>query len=371
MHHYTFRLTKADKTPIGEIRDATGRQLIVGLSRPSSATFHIRDDNPLMLNLFAEDTLLEVLRTSDAGIKRVFWGHVLSSQFATEGDNQAGVTVSAADPSWRLSKRLTTASYTNTDKAEIARQIINSLNGGTYKTGIKATVATKCGTSANYNSGEYREVLQVIDELSHTTSGFDWRILPEGAEWEGTHIGEWWAEAIIGEGRPNCVFEYGIGRKNMAEMTFHRDLTTMLNYGVMPEAETGFFGEAKAFVKEDVPSEEEHGRWAGTVDVHGLENKILKEAWLADNILFRKQPQRIVTMTPDREETVHTGRVPVFEEDYDIGDVVIARAVTHNVQLFAGSVRVHAATINIDEMGNSVVIPTLVEEEGSGSSGPA
>lgn len=357
---WSFILTKLDHTPIGEIHNAYERKIILALSKPSTVTFSILPSNPLMGRFFEdEDKLLQVWQ----GTTLRFWGIVVSAQYATQEDGTSPtIAISAADPSWRLSKRLSGKSKAGTahsgDKAASARSIIDETNTE-GETGIE-TISVESGSTGSYTAGPYKAVLSCIGDLAHGLDGFDWYIEPKTGS--SSKIGVFKAAGTIGSEKPNAVFEYGAGKRNMRSMSFLRDLGGILNraYHIPDE---GLESETESVVhSEDATSIANHGLYEELVELTGVLNATLRTEWTANNVEVRKIPRRVLAMTIDVEDPLNPNHVPVFGTDFFLGDLVPARAVKEGVILFNGLTRVYQVNIEVDNNGVAKVTPILVDE---------
>lgn len=362
---WSFRLTAADRTPIGEVKNATERKAKIGIRQVDVASFKIRADNELFLPLFAEDTLLQVWQ----GETLRFWGPVVTSEFATEeGSGAPTIVVNAASPMWHLTRRLSGKSIAGTkfvevDKGLVAKVLIDVVNEE-YDTGIETpTVAgSKIGTIGTYNAGPYKPTLTCIRELANGFDGFDWKAtpLPES----GTKIARFDDAALIGSTLPDIVFEYGCGKHNMRSMTFKRDLSGMMNIA-FHITDNGAADPAGIVRYDNAASKTAHGWYEGVVESAGLFDHGLREAWARENVEVRGVPRLLATMTSDFVEG--DTRTPEAFIDYAPGDMIVARARSNNVQLFSAYVRCYNIEVAVDENGTPTYTPTIVEEEGTGA----
>jgi hypothetical protein len=375
---WTYVLSELDGTEIGEVADATGRSLSIGLNRAATASFTIRADNSMTVPLYSADKLLKVY---EDGTLR-FHGNVVSTELASAGTEAPTVQVTAANPAWRLARRLIGLSAGGTtytgDKAKSARKIISEINSGAAvgsaeynpHTGIKLLgEGSYVGGSGTYVAGPYRGALAAINDLAHTLTGFDWYISPlEGSEtvvttnesgsWTTPLIGQFEANNAFGSSK-DVVFEYGYGQKNVRTINYIRDLSELTNkaYHLPNDLETeAVLGEIS------VPSVVTRGRYEAVADAFGLTNTVLREAWLDEVIRVKHNPRFVVTATLDIDDG--KGRVPQLGTDYWLGDIVTARGYINGTELFNGLVRVYGVEVSINEAGTGAYTPILVDEEG-------
>jgi hypothetical protein len=367
---WTYVLTDLDGVEIGEIKNATSRTLSLALNRAATSSFTVRLDNPAVSALFAGDTMLKVYEGSTLR----FRGNVVSTELATSGDEPPSVRVNAANPAWKLARRLLGLSKGGTkyegDRAKIARKMINTLNTDTVtyatnpETGILLLEESKYeGGKGIYIAGPYRPALTCINDLAHTLDGFDWFISPLDNPSFPDKIGTFEATNKFGNSL-TTVFEYGFGQKNVRAMNYIRDLNDLTNkvYHLPNDLETESVLARPETVFEDVTSMEYRGRYEGVADAFGITDKALREAWLEEVFRVRKNPRYVLSMTLDIDDG--TGRVPQLGTDYWLGDTAKARAMLQGNLLFDGEVRIYGVDIEIAESGTSRVTPILLDEEG-------
>lgn len=365
---WTYDLANLDGTPVGEISNAVERTLTLGLNKPATASFTIRPDNEMMPYLFGGDRLLKVY---EDGVLR-FYGNIISSEYSSGGD-ESGNTVrcNAANPAWRLNKRLLGISKGGTiyegDKAKIARKMINELNTDTATyplnlyTGIELLeeAAYFAGSTGKYVAGPYQTALSCINDLAHNITGFDWYIAP--VDGKGTTIGVFEANNSFGD-PSKAIFEHGSGSHNVRSLTFTRDLSDLVNNAYhLPDDGLEAPG-AEVRNKQDTTSITTHGRYETVADAFGLSDVALRDAWLEEVIRVKKNPRYVASMTLDIDDG--TGRVPKLGTDFWLGDTVEARSVVEKNTMFDGLVRIYAVNISIAQSGTETITPILLDEEG-------
>lgn len=364
---WTYILTELDGTEINEIRQGTERKVSMALNKPSTASFSVRPDNPILTPLFADDTLLKVYE----GTTLRFFGPVVSSELSTQDDGSAPtIKVNAADPAWKLSRRLLGLSSGGTayegDKAKIARKMINELNTNTEKyptnpeTGIKllAEGEYEAGGEGKYTAGPYKSALTCINDLAHGLDGFDWYMAPLDNTSEKMVTFE--ADATYG-GTAAAVFEHGFGQRNVRKLNYLRDLAGLANKAFhLPDE--GFEEGSEVKTAADATSIEHRGRYEAIADGYGLVDSTLRQNWVDEFVRVRKNPRFVVSMTLDVDD--NSGRVPQIGTDFFLGDLVTARSVINGVTMFDGVVRVYQIQVDINDAGTGTVTPVLIDEEG-------
>lgn len=371
---WTYVLTNLSGKMLAEVRNAGERKVTMALNRASTASFSVRADNPVVNSLYADDTLLKIYE--DKTLR--FYGPIVSAELATQGAGT--VQVNAADPAWRLSRRISGQSKGGTaytgNSAKVARKILaelmtfsEELYNPHHGIKLKAESEYTGGGEISYTAGPYASSLTCLNDVANTLSGFDWYMAPiegetanvtnKSGSWTTPLIAEFEAETTYG-GEAGAVFEYGYGQKNVRNMTYTRDLSILGNKAIhLPDdgLETGSVKE-----KIDIESVEHRGRFEAIADASGLNDSTLREKWLDAFIRVRKNPRFVVSMALDIDDG--SGRVPQIGADFWLGDIVQARSVIDGTTLFNGKVRVYQIQVDINQAGTATVTPVLVDEEG-------
>lgn len=359
---WTMILTDLGGEVINEVRQAQERKVVMSLNKPSTASFTVRPDNPILTDLFADDTLLKVYEDDELR----FHGNVISSELGMQGDgSQPTVKVNAADPAWRLSRRILGQSAGGTsftgDKAKSARKMISELNAaGSTGIALLAEAEYDSEGSGEYVAGPYKQALACINDLAHGLDGFDWYMEPQ--EYAAGAIVTFLAKGIYG-GTGNAVFEHGSGARNVKNLTYLRDLSGLANVAFhLPD---GGFEEPGAVVKSssDATSIAHRGRYEMVADGFGLTDATLRQNWVDEVVRVRKNPRFIVSMSLDVDDG--TGRVPKIKDDFWLGDLVQARSMINETIMFNGKVRVYQIQVEINQAGTGTVTPVLIDEEGT------
>lgn len=374
---WSFVITNLKGEKLGQVKDAYERKYTANLSKPSTASFQVRQDNAVVPYLFdeAEDYLLQVWK----GATLKMWGPIISANLAMTEGAPPSIAVTAADPSWRLGYRYywgTGAGFVqgSTDKLIAARELIGKQNqravGGS--TGISGTTDT-CGSSGTYAIQTGKSALTGIQELSQGLDGFDWYIepLPAAVPVTGTwaspympYIGSFRGAATVGSTKA-VRFEYGAGSRNVRSINFLRDQSTRANVAINV-SEEGLETTAlntSPIISYAVPglNYARYGVYDGMAELSGVNNIALRQKYTEEAAAVRQNPRRVLGMTADIDDG--TGRVPVFGVNYGVGDLVEARAVLNDdVVVFSGDVRVYAVEVALNSAGTGIVTPILVEE---------
>lgn len=356
MANWQFIITDLSLNPVGEVLNFVGdsRSLSFGLRTLPQSRFQVRMDNPLAEQLASAECYLKVYR--DKSLQ--FFGPVISTE-EVGNDQITSLAVTAAGQAWVFTERLVGKSnigtkFTSlTDRAEIARQLIEEANTDST-TRVRTDPLSYSGSTATYQAGPYKKLSVCIGELSNLLDGFDWKVIPQEPDGSG-NIGVWYANPTLGTARPEAIFEYGVGRHNIADYKVQVTRDTQANRVWNPGT-----GLQSALSQSDAVSIAKWGLLEDVADLQ-LSDNDLRQKLVDEHVNVRKNPRRVVTFTPHVSDG--TTRVPQFLEDYDVGDVVVARAAQGNVVRFNGDFRVYGAEVNLDRNGTERVTLTLTDDE--------
>lgn len=395
---WTTELATTGGTVLGEIRDATEREVNLAFGKPSSSTFTVRADNPLVPSLFGQDTLVRVWE--DQTLRHN--GLVLTADMKSseDGNGIPSVKVMTTDAAWILSKRIVGTGFTSGkgflgdlysgDKGLCAKQIIEAASSGTNRAShIKISGTYTSGSTGSYTAGPFKTALACVNDLANGTDGFDWLIKPllEGSNW-----GEYYAVPVLGSDKSsNTIFEYGTGRGNIRTMGWVRDITTLCNFAyhipdsLEPTADDNMNIEqivvspAKGAGGYEPPISETLLYSAGTKDAATVASQVthsvleeiaeasalydlpLRQGWTDVYTAVKREPRNVLSMTFDTDDG--TGRVPKLETDYWLGDFVQARGAAAGTTFFNGKVRIYQINVAISPSGTAKITPVLFDEE--------
>lgn len=321
---WKFVLRELTGTAIGELNNATERELYLPLNGLPTASFKIRSDHPLAARVLDGDLLLSVYE--DATLR--FNGDLISIEESVD-DREQSIKVNAGGMLWRLTKRLIGKAPTGVtfgdpsaqlDRGEIARQVLALCNADA-NTGIRAGSITASSLSYVYEPPwRYKPAAEAIAELSQVMDGYDFEFDPVEPVSDGS--GLWLATmniaAALGTDRPAVAFEYGDGKRNVAGFKRSIDRAGLLNRGYnLPPA---FPQTTQAVLSSsDAPSIAARGLFEGVVE-GGVNAPQLRQRLVDENVRVRRFPRQIVTFTPGPNVAY------VYGTDFEVGDTVRVRA---------------------------------------------
>lgn len=368
MARWQFVLTELNGTQIAELLNASDRRVALSLNRVPVLSGRVRLDNSYADRLLACNVLVKAYRNS---VLR-FVGPVIAAEEVSDGQ-AASVAFNAAGPLWRLGHRLigkTAAGYTHgtagapVDTTTLLSTVLSTVNTDSY-TGIDAGTLTSTGTTSYVAWAPYKPALEGISEIANALGGPDFEVAPQEPSTVagGTRIGLLNASAAIGSSKPAAVFEYGVGRKNVASYNRQVTVETMLNaaYGLPSSSD----GAGTVVTATDATSITAYGRLEGVVPSDGTAD--LRQRLVNEHVRIRKIPRQLIRFAPTREDPDRPGRVPQFGVDFIIGDAVPFRAVmrrqdgTVSTRVNA-SLRIYAVDFTIDDQGLETPTFTLTAD---------
>lgn len=376
---WQFLLTDLNGNVHGEVTNASERKVVLPHLRVPSCSFKVPLWHPLAPKMMDEDCLVRAYRTDPVTAQKslAFHGPVVSADENAE-DGQS-VAVACAGPFWRLSKRLIPASKTKSgfaygseadprDLGEISRVIISDTNGTNY-TGISN--GTWAASRNGFVSKWYlKYAAEAVAELAAGLGSFEHRVRPtEPTDVAGVggwpQIGLFDVAPLIGQTRPDAIFEYGTPRANVASYTRTVSREGLLTSGLI--SVSGWPDGVEKVPNTGDPGTDKYNlveRFSDAVAARGMFEDVVNDAGILDDGLrtgvldyhldIRKRPRQIITFKP-----VVNARPAAFV-DYEVGDTVRARAVVGGTLRFDALFRIWGLTFDIDQNGNETVELELV-----------
>ena len=217
-------------------------------------------------------------------------------------------------------------------------------------TGWGITCATP-GTTVSVDPSVFEQgitLLSFIQAWAFRASGFDFRFNPEftvsGAGFGST--GQFYCASTIGEIKLNAKFEFGAGSKtNLSAYSWKRfGGQHLCNIADVPSNGTSGGNAVGLKTAADVTSVATYGirrRWI-TAD---FEDATLRQNLADDHVAFRKNPRRVLSITPMPETT------PTAFVDYSVGDIVPVSITDAGLSVINGNVRIYGISVTIDKNG--------------------
>lgn len=377
---WSFVLTDSHHRHVGEILNASERQVALPLNKLDTLSFKVRADNYLADTLLSCQGYIKAWRDGQI----VYHGPIISAEESADA-NAATIAVNSAGSGWILTKRFAGKSSTGTvfstptNRAQIVKQLIDTANtegaawdalwpgaaAGAY-TGISTSGPMSAASEVTYVAGPFRPISEVVTELATTMDGFDWRILPldnySGGVVTSPDIGRFLAQPLLGTDEPNAVFEWGTGLNNIVSYTRTVSRETQANR-VFHFTSSG--PDAFGFPTVSAIDYQAISDWGLLEDLAQAElvDLDLRNALVQQHVSVRKYPRQVIQFVPHIDPD-RGGRVPQFGVDYTVGDSVRARAVYARAVRFDALMRVWGVQFEIDNNGVEKTTLTLADEGG-------
>jgi hypothetical protein len=377
MATWSWQLTDSGFNPVGELTNIKEPKLSIPLGKVNTASFTIRLDNPLMNYLNDTSAYLKVYRKVSGGTNNLlFTGPIQTIQEASSGDT-ASCQVNAAGAGWIMTKRLTGKNpngegikfASGTSRAKRFVELLTKCNEEAETHIDYETGPIECTSTNGYESTPFRYLSEVLNDLSNTAEGFDWRIIPlenyEAGAVTSQKIGRLITKDKIGEAKPDAAFEWGTGRNNVSSFTRIIDKTTTINKdfhllssGVAELPVEGKLEETSKGISL-AESQSKYNLLEEVISASIL-SKELREKLVNANLEVRKQPRQTIAFEPVPDDG--TGRVPTYKTDYDIGDTIPIRIMLNEEERLKAEVRVWGVEFAFDENKKETTSLTLTIE---------
>jgi hypothetical protein len=375
---WRFVLATLGGVNLGELRQASNRHVDLVHRGLDAGSFSVPLNHPLGDVLSTGDALVKAYYETSTGAKQLkVCGPIITVEENGDEQGNGSLAVTFGSVYWRMAFRLIGKSNTGySDGTALAQKDIGAMaatlitrvqqpEGTTFDAGGDAGI--RIGSLAAIRNGwigpwYYKPVNEAISEMANVLDGFDFDVIPTEPtpDASGLKLGEFIAAPFLGEARPNVIFEYGCGKKNIS--TYKKQLTneTLLNYGY--QLPSGFPENATESVLSafDAASIATRGRYEGVVPGDLIVPEF-RQQLVQEHVDIRKQPREVFTFTPTVANEYEIG------VDFDIGDIVGARVKStvpdEETIRFDGSVRCYAASFDIDDEGQAEPALTLIPSE--------
>ncbi len=357
---WEFILTDLAGVVIGEIKNADARKVTLPHLRVPTASFTLPLWHSLSTTVMDTDCLLRCYRTDSLTNTRtlVFNGPIISAE--ENGEAGQSIAVNAAGPYWRLARRHigTTVNGISwgtvavpVDLGLIAHNILDTVNGPSF-TGIDKGTRTATSTGV-YGPVWLKPAAEAIAELSAGVSSFEMEVTPteptaSGGSGGWPRIGLMNIAPTIGTTKPDAIFEYGDGSRNVVSYNRKVDREGMANsiyIAVQGWPDTPEGGET-LIERQDGTSIAARGRLEAVAGDNGVINGALRTQLADFHLLYRKNPRQQITFKPA------PNAYPAPFTHYMVGDTVRARAVVRGNVRFDALFRVWGLSFEIDSTGN-------------------
>lgn len=357
----------------GEIQKASNRTFSDPLNSMRQAGLSIRVDNPLADYIMENDALLKVYRKPKRGgsYTLLLVGDIIQAEESGDG-NMSTINVLAADPFWRLMKRLIGLAVNAngqgtglqggsvTQEADLSAMLalfLGALNGtnAASHTGVNPGVITP---SINTVLGPLYATFigQMIQDSCNTLGGPDFQINPlePSGTMPNTIIATMDFLTRRGATR-NVTFEYGTGKRNVQTYDRLKSKQNVANWvGALPQGwPTSIANGDRLVYSFDLGSIETISQLD---DIAGADvaSIPLRQALTDEHVAVRKDMQQQITFSPKINCSYE------YPTDYSTGDIVTARAWANGSYRYNGQARVYGVSVTIDDNDGETVALTLI-----------
>lgn len=372
MHQWRFILTELDGNEVGEIWQADDRRVTIPyIGGPGAGTMAgtVDGDNPMvgpMVGTSAVDRLEKLLKVYRDGTLLTVLDLVTGEESADGGRER--FSFGATGPlATRLNTRLLGKSQegygdgTPLAQKDLGQIIANGISvvNAEMDTGIR--VGSISPSSNGYlDKTHFKKLGEMAVELSQLLNGPDIRIdaTEPVADIHGTKIGEFHAAGFFGSLEPTAIFEYGIGKRNVASWRRPIDATGMANvaYHTAPGFPDSVEGGVLSWMWTQ-NAQTAHRRRREDIITADLQPEVLRSQLLSEHVRIRGYPRETIFFTPAPNADVTYGT------HYREGDLVIARAVNRAGRIvFDAIFRIYQVTFTIDSLGTENIELMLINE---------
>jgi hypothetical protein len=342
---WPFIVCDMDGVPLGECF-ASGRNMNLQLSGAATASFNIRQTDPMWSEIAAGGTTLKVY---DTGGTLRFWGPIVTDEESAQGSG-ATVQVNAQDhATFELSKRFVgkdTAGIGVTHNVKDSGQIIaDSLTTVNAEQDTGIDIGTRDAFVTRTVTYLWKNFLQMLQELGAIQQSYEWRVRYVDGTPPQVLLD---LQAIAGTDLTESVFfEYGTGLHNCSAYKRVRSIQQRATHVWAVGSGNTLIAAASDPTAAGVRRHEDVVNY-GDITLAGL-----LDALAAAHVQLRKNARQIVQLTPA------PNLAPRYGVSWQIGDMVRARVMVNGSLRVNGNARVWGAQISIDENGNELAIPTL------------
>lgn len=375
---WTLVLTTLSGAPIGELLQASDREVDLPLNGIPTLTCKVAMTHRHADRLVNDNVLIKAYREPVRGgtPRLVFIGENSSAQ---EDPATAGgvLAVTFSGPFWRLQRRMVGIDWdldghgvgwaygdalNQRDLSEAAQALLAAANAEA-PTGIVAGQTT-ASTFGYVGPFSFKKVGEAIAELSALLGGFDFRVRPvePSGAWPNVTIGQLDTLGTIGTDRPDAVFEFGTGRRNLTRYGRVMDKAGKANVVFVqppsyPDANAYGDTPAVAFATQSII---DTGRYEDLATGGDVSAFFMRDALAREHVRVRGGSRNQFSIDPI------AGAIPDALDDYDVGDTVTVRAYSGGEWRMNGTARIYGIKFTVADSGDEQVALALIPDSGSG-----
>lgn len=361
---WTFQLANlATGANVADITKLSERELKFGLSAPSTYAAKMDLAHPAMplvaasphflVKAYRRNVLKEIFECQTGELVGNEQEHSVKITGQSAGYKELGMR--------HIGQSAVGTIFTNVDRVTAIAQALAEANTAS-DIGVRIGGATQSAGAVTAGPFRYKNLLQLINDLGRTLSGYDHWVTPlDPAIWGD--VGALNMAPIRGALREHVTLEYGTGRANAREYKLFWNNSDRITRAIcLPPS---FPDNAGLKVKTAVNA------YDGTAGIrrrealidNDLPDDTLRQLLANEHVAVRAEPQQIFTIQPHVYDVSAPGRVPQFLQHYDIGDIVEGRIVDQGLVFLNALVRIYGATVNLDDAGVEEVTLVTVQED--------
>lgn len=386
-HHNTVDPAVAPRE-YGLVVGAGNVSLTRGVKAPRTAQFTMPEGHPLrQVARQGIQTVAKIYDRRADGTRPLKHCGPITSYRRAPDENGVTTTIGSTDAAWYLDRRscrINSRATATPKRGLLMKWMVMEMNGDPpfsnppdpeYASGVVVTDygAGSGGCAVKQRSiadtptidldvPQYEKVSALFARLTAGLDGPDWAIYPTEpfvdqdtiAGGAGAHVRLGYLDIapVIGTNKPNVLFEYGMGRRNVTAFEEIIDPNTQANL-IIAETPTGSridWTPAAVTAAGQVISD------VLVTSIPSLPDPTFITQLVDDHLLVRQYPRQIITFTVAPDVDPHNldlsqRVVPRPGIDYDFGDVVTFRA-TERVPIYAadGALTGHTEEITVDAL---------------------
>lgn len=348
----------------GEVLDAHERVFNFNLQSPNTASFRLELVNPLVSQFLTnKEGLIFIYRN-----RKLAMTAELTAIEVTGDESDHSFTVVATETMYpRLLNRMVGQSSQGLQGPinpqdqglwlMLQLEALNAIN----PTGLRDGVITPSGNISG-GAWRYKPWMELAQELAATINGFDMYQRPRdpaAAGNGGVTTGAIDIASVIGNNRPNVVFDYGGMAANARAYQWLIHNADIINKGAVLPPSFPDSGGLKVATASDAASQSLRGLREQTIS-SDLSDFIMRQQLAQLHVALRKQPREQFIIQPGNADG--SKRVPQFLTDYNIGDTVRGRVQDQGILMLDALVRVYGVTATLTDEGMETIDLNVIND---------
>lgn len=353
--------------PYGEVLDAHDRRFDFQLLNPSTASLKLELVNGMTpAFLTNKEGLLLIYRRN----KLAMTAELTSVEVVGDDGDTHELSVGAMETMFtRLPKRLLgkssaglTGPSSPTDQGNWLAARLADLNA-IDNTGV-TNYSGGVSASGNISGGvwRYKPFLELMAEMSASTSGFDFWAAPLDPRLTGGYTADFQLAPVRGSTKSDVIFEYGGWTANAHDYQYLIHHADLINTGYILPPDFPDDAGLQVATATDATSSTARGLREEVIS-SDLSDVGLRNALAALHIRLRKLPREQFVINPAPADG--SKRVPQFLQDYNVGDQVRGRVTDQSVLMLDALVRIYGVTVSLSDEGREDINLKVINDGGN------